>query len=458
MEQPDGRKTLHGVASSTTTDLHGDTMEQSALEDMERDANAGLTIFGNHSYQVPEDVYGLVTRAKLGTRGADQDGNPNYDLDFDIEVNEDNPRALAAWKAVKKGHKIGLSIGAMIPAGGAVRDKKSGAYRIQHVKLLETSVVGIPANPRSWIQNSVGCTCSGGTTDPKCKRGLDGLTADLSLDVEKATHQLGAPTITIQDGLYHIKGSLGDLTLDKGWGEPDTDATICGAESLDGGIACSNEPHHDGGHSWDMTSQEPQGVGKALDLEEGAKPCPDCGKTDCDHRKDADPDLEKAKIQVITIDTGDDGSSSDGSSSSQDAPPSEPGGDEEFAAPAPDVVASAEDLLESSQGEVALTSLQGVLDLLRTVTTELVDTRQELAKALEANKALERERDQALDETAELIARTAQLLEQVGNLPVGRKAFLKEATTEVAQLASRLDGGPYSPQFLKMLNSGGTPT
>jgi len=24
-------------------------MEQSALEDMERDANAGLTIFGNHS-------------------------------------------------------------------------------------------------------------------------------------------------------------------------------------------------------------------------------------------------------------------------------------------------------------------------------------------------------------------------------------------------------------------------
>jgi len=427
METADGRKTLHGVASSTTTDLHGDTMESTALEDMERDANAGLTIFGNHSYNVPEDVYGLVTHAKMGVRGVDDSGAPNYDLDFDIEVNEDNPRALAAWKSIKKGHKIGLSIGAMIPPGGAIRDKKSGAYRIQHVKLLETSVVGIPANPRSWIQNSLNCICSNGVVDPNCQRGFG---------IEKGTHQLGAPTITIQEGNYHIKGSLGDLNLDKAWGAPDDDSTICGALSLDGGIACANEPHHEGGHSWDMTSPEPQGEGKAADV---------------------DPDITDAKIQVITIDTGDDGgsSSSDGSSS-QDAPPSEPGDSEDFAAPEPDVIAAATDVLESSSGEVALTSLQGVLDLLRQVSTELIDTRKQLADALELNKALERERDQALTETGEIIARTAQILKQVGDMPIGRKAVVKDATSQVAQLASRLDGGPYSPDFLKMLTSGGT--
>jgi hypothetical protein len=49
------------------------------------------------------------------------------------------------------GTKLGLSIGARIPEGGAVRNKKTGALLISHVELMETSVVGLPANPRSWI-------------------------------------------------------------------------------------------------------------------------------------------------------------------------------------------------------------------------------------------------------------------------------------------------------------------
>jgi len=44
-----------------------------------------------------------------------------------------------------------MSIGARIPEGGAVRNKKTGTLLISHVDLLETSIVGIPANPRSWI-------------------------------------------------------------------------------------------------------------------------------------------------------------------------------------------------------------------------------------------------------------------------------------------------------------------
>jgi len=151
----DGKMRLHGVASSTTRDLHGDTMLPSALEDMEKAANNNLTIFLNHSYNVPEDVGGSVERAHIKTRGVDQFGNPNYDLDFDVLINDSNPRAVQTFEAIENGVKLGLSIGAMIPDGGASRDKSTKSITIAHVDLLETSLVGIPANPRSWVEYAV---------------------------------------------------------------------------------------------------------------------------------------------------------------------------------------------------------------------------------------------------------------------------------------------------------------
>lgn len=150
----DGKMRLHGIASSTTKDLHGDIMSPTAIDDMEAAANRNLTIFLNHSYNVPEDVGGSVERATSRIMGVDGEGNPNVDLAFDIVVNDANPRAVAAFEAIERGTKLGLSIGAMIPEGGAKR-QKSGSYVIDHVDLLETSIVGIPANPRSWVEYAV---------------------------------------------------------------------------------------------------------------------------------------------------------------------------------------------------------------------------------------------------------------------------------------------------------------
>lgn len=158
----DGRMRLHGVASSTTRDLHGDVMAQSAIDDMERAANKNLTIYLNHEYKVPEDVAGSVEFAKARVRDVDHDGNPNVDLDMDIVVNDENPRAVQTFKAIEKGTKLGLSIGAMIPKGGA-RKNKDGSYVIDHVDLLETSLVSIPANPRSWVEYAAKSLRSGGS-------------------------------------------------------------------------------------------------------------------------------------------------------------------------------------------------------------------------------------------------------------------------------------------------------
>lgn len=142
----DGKKHLTGVASSSVIDLHGDRMTENAITDMERAAKANLTIFLNHSYEVPEDVAGSVTEAWV-TRTGDV-----VLLNFDIVINEENPRAVQAWNAIQGGTKLGLSIGAMIPEGKASWDKTMKGYVIDGVELLETSIVGVPANPRSWVE------------------------------------------------------------------------------------------------------------------------------------------------------------------------------------------------------------------------------------------------------------------------------------------------------------------
>lgn len=181
----DGKMRLHGVASSTTRDLHGDTMLATALEDMERAANQNLTIFLNHSYEVPEDVAGSVEKAQMKTRGVDADGNPNYDLDMDILVNDANERAVKAFEAIERGTKLGLSIGALIPEGGATKDSKTKAWMIEHIDLLETSLVGIPANPRSWVDYAV--------------KSLKGIESGMAL---------GTPTLTLDGNNYTINGTI----------------------------------------------------------------------------------------------------------------------------------------------------------------------------------------------------------------------------------------------------------
>ena len=148
----DGKMRLHGIASSTVLDRQGHEIRASALSDMETSASNNMTIFLNHEYKVPEDVAGSVERASIRSHPTDP---AIRDLVLDIVINEANPRAVNAWQAIQKGTQLGLSIGAQIPEGGAHRDKKTGAFVIEHVNLMETSLVGVPANPRSWVEYAV---------------------------------------------------------------------------------------------------------------------------------------------------------------------------------------------------------------------------------------------------------------------------------------------------------------
>lgn len=181
-EDDTGKKRLHTTASSSIKDLVGDEITPAAISKMAERARGNLTIFLNHEYKVPEDVLGSAETAEVVDRGIDGDGNPVMDLDFDIVVNETNPRAVSTWEAIDSGVKLGTSIGAIVRSA---KKKKDGGLIISDLELLEASIVGIPANPRSWVQYAVKSLAPVETIEP-----------EIELEVEpeiiqSATEELG---------------------------------------------------------------------------------------------------------------------------------------------------------------------------------------------------------------------------------------------------------------------------
>ena len=158
-ETESGDRFVSGTTSSTIRDLHGDAMAMSALKSMEETAKQNMTVFLNHNYNVPEDLFGSATDARIVKRMDEETGEEVYDLDIDVKVcpEDENPQAMQAYRAIKRGVKLGLSIGARVEHADKKRDDKSGidTYVINKVRLLEASVVGIPANQRSYLHNAV---------------------------------------------------------------------------------------------------------------------------------------------------------------------------------------------------------------------------------------------------------------------------------------------------------------
>ena len=157
-EADNGDRYVTGTTSSTIRDLHGDEMTLAALKSMEATAKQNMTIWLNHEYQVPDDLFGSVKDARIVKR-IDETGQEVFDLDVDISVvsEDENPEAIRAYRAIKRGVKLGLSIGARVDRVSKKVDKATGeeTYVIDSVKLMEASVVGIPANQRSYLQNAI---------------------------------------------------------------------------------------------------------------------------------------------------------------------------------------------------------------------------------------------------------------------------------------------------------------
>ena len=411
----DGKMRLHGIASSSVKDRHGDTMQPSALMDMERSANNNLTIFLNHSYDVPEDVAGHVERALLRSHPQDPD---IHDLSMDIVVNQTNPRAVKAWEAIEAGTQLGLSIGAMIPEGGAERDRKSGAYSINHVELLETSLVGVPANPRSWVEyavKSLGAaretfetdlgevTVVENTDDPEqtVEEVLDGVEPEIVAELTSdemdhhddppeegvETEEPTEPEVVVVQSSTTSSGSAATFTIDP----PVTDATVS-IEMPNGG-----KVHIDTGNRG--TPKTPAGEAS----QEALLSAPET--EDQDETEDLGPWAGILPVKSALIDTD---------------------------------VQTALQLMEPS----VVASLRNSTELLKAITRELIATKAALAERNDEYAALE-------EMTKAVVTQTGQILDKLSNTPVGRRAVVREVSDQFAGLKS-----VYSEEFLSLLKKG----
>lgn len=484
---PTGKKIFRGVASSTTRDLHGDVILKSALDDMEQSA-VGMTIFLNHSYEVPEDVGGTCTKAVVRQKGVDQDGEPNWQLEVESEVEEENERALKSWRMIRNGRKLGISIGAMIPKGGATR-QKDGSYIIEHIKLLEYSIVGIPANPKSWVEYAASALRS----------------------YHKAqTTNLGNPTLTLDGDTYKIEGSLQGLELNLGADlsvetpvvlgkdgqpltEPETDFHF--AWDRDNKVEITRSvttPVGDGAAemvkavlgSWDLSDPDQKLAAIALAGEEAvekatvwvetrdgdkitigdpeetadadpevtgsAEPdvanaaCPTCGKgrssEGCDdaYHKDVDPDVTDAKVRIIEVDT-DSPESGDG----QGASDSEP--DESALSTEPEILdgLTETELLKLSFGQLRAAALAAVNQLGE--VKRLYDEEKTARLTAESQRdTLQQEREAVIAAAGALVKRTQAVIEKVANSPLARKAVTRDIATEFATSVSAFYGEEFA--------------
>ncbi|MBK8811950.1 MAG: hypothetical protein IPN69_14635 [Acidobacteria bacterium] len=123
--EKDGRKYCRLTASSNAEDLVGDVMSQKALEQMKSSA-VGTVMFMNHSTNVPEDVFGTVAEATVEKKTADLVGGGSgevYCLEYLVEVQTDNERAVKTWQMIGSGTKLGASVTVL------VRDKSPNPKR-----------------------------------------------------------------------------------------------------------------------------------------------------------------------------------------------------------------------------------------------------------------------------------------------------------------------------------------
>ncbi len=115
-ESDNGDLYVSGTTSSTIRDRQGDEITLDAIKSMADTAKQNMTVFLNHNYNVPEDLFGSVTDARIVKRLDADTGLEVYDLDIDVKVcpEEENPAAMQAYKAIKRGVKLGMSIGARV--------------------------------------------------------------------------------------------------------------------------------------------------------------------------------------------------------------------------------------------------------------------------------------------------------------------------------------------------------
>lgn len=148
-----GRRRFRATASSTITDRQGDEISLKALEEMAVKFREGVTIFTDHKNEA-FNAFGTTDSAQIIQRGHDaKTGDPIWDLDISGTVNEPNPVMVQLHDSITGGYvKLGCSIDAFVTKH---QPKQAGRYAVDGLDVFAASIVGVPANQRSWTQKAI---------------------------------------------------------------------------------------------------------------------------------------------------------------------------------------------------------------------------------------------------------------------------------------------------------------
>ncbi len=147
----ENQPTVLATASSDAVDLEADRFTSKALKQM-KVGFVGKLIFLNHSYSVPQDVFGVVKSAELIKREG------RLDLDLEIAVEMNNPLAVQTYQYIVNGTRLGVSVGVIVTDAEKSDDEDAYGntiFDIGGVIPLEASVVGIPANQTAWTRQAI---------------------------------------------------------------------------------------------------------------------------------------------------------------------------------------------------------------------------------------------------------------------------------------------------------------
>lgn len=139
------RYRLQGIASTTALDRDSERVSKACMLDMARNIKAKrLPIFGNHQHEW-ENMLGYADDAEV------LDGNMLVKIVTDYV--ETNPKVSQLIGKLEADMPLGLSIGGKVKDSREVYEPSLGKNikMIDRIDLLETSIVGIAANPEASL-------------------------------------------------------------------------------------------------------------------------------------------------------------------------------------------------------------------------------------------------------------------------------------------------------------------
>jgi len=149
---------VEGVASSTSKDWYGTEMTKNALEGMAAQFNTRKVPYvKSHWDSEWDDVLGDVVEASVDRATVAEPVEPaemQYVLNFKAVLDVEDERVVELRRRVKKGRKVGQSVGGWITELRFIMDDTGEEIErilIEGLELDHLAVTRKPANPDSWI-------------------------------------------------------------------------------------------------------------------------------------------------------------------------------------------------------------------------------------------------------------------------------------------------------------------